>query len=159
MYSSRQLTAIMFADIAGYTAMMQEDEALAMQLRHKLQKKLEEEVPIHHGRILEFRGDGALCSFTSTIEAVRAAVAGRKEDAQKIIMEVEAGEVLGGNDYRGMAMVYAALGENGMAFKWLEKSYDKHEESLCSLKIDPKMDPLRSDQRFNTLLRKIGLEE
>ena len=75
MSSSRQLTAIMFADIAGYTAMMQEDEALAMQLRHKLQKKLEEEVTIHHGRILEFRGDGALCSFTSTIEAVRAALA------------------------------------------------------------------------------------
>ena len=75
MSSSRQLTAIMFADIAGYTAMMQEDEALAMQLRHKLQKKLEEEVTIHHGRILEFRGDGALCCFTSTIEAVRAALA------------------------------------------------------------------------------------
>ena len=75
MSSSRQLAAIMFADIAGYTAMMQEDEALALQLRHKLQKKLEEEVTIHHGRILEFRGDGALCSFTSTIEAVRAALA------------------------------------------------------------------------------------
>ena len=74
MYSSRQLAAIMFADIAGYTAMMQEDEALAMQLRHKLKKKLEEEITIHHGRILEFRGDGAMCSFTSTIEAVRAAL-------------------------------------------------------------------------------------
>ena len=44
-----------------------------------------------------------------------------------------------------MALVYAALGENDMAFSWLEKSYEKHEESLCSLKIDPKMDPLRSD--------------
>ena len=75
IYPSRQLTAIMFADIVGYTAMMQEDEALAMQLRHKLQKKLEEEVSIHYGRILEFRGDGALCCFTSTIEAVRAALA------------------------------------------------------------------------------------
>lgn len=75
MSQSRQLAAIMFADIMGYTALMQEDEALAMELRHKLQKKLEEEVATHHGRILEFRGDGAMCSFTSTIEGVRAALA------------------------------------------------------------------------------------
>lgn len=87
------------------------------------------------------------------------AAAGRKEDAVKIIDEVESGEVLGGNDHRGMAMVYASLGENDMAIKWLEKSFDKHEESLCSLKIDPKMDPLRSDPRFSILLKKIGFED
>ena len=75
MSSPRQLTAIMFADIVGYTAMMQEDESLALQLRHKLQKKLEEVVAEHNGRILEFKGDGALCCFISTIEAVRAALA------------------------------------------------------------------------------------
>ena len=75
MSTTRQLAAIMFADIVGYTAMMQEDEALAMNWRQKLKKKLEEEVAIHGGRILEFRGDGAMCSFISTIEGVRAAVA------------------------------------------------------------------------------------
>jgi len=72
---SRQLAAIMFADIVGYTAMMQEDEGAALQVRRKLQKKLEEEVSIHNGRILELRGDGALCSFSSTIESVKAALA------------------------------------------------------------------------------------
>jgi len=87
------------------------------------------------------------------------AAAGRKEDAEKILEEIESGEVLGGNDYRGMAMIYASLGKNDMAFKWLDKSFELHEESLCSLKIDPKMDPLRSDPRFNALLKKIGLEE
>jgi adenylate cyclase len=75
MPSIRQLAAIMFADIVGYTAMMQEDEALAMNWRQKLKKKLEEEVAAHQGKILEFRGDGAMCSFISTIEGVRAAVA------------------------------------------------------------------------------------
>ena len=72
---SRQLSAIMFADIAGYTALMQEDEKLALHLRQKFQKKLEEYVTAHNGRILDFRGDGAMCTFTSTIEAVRAALA------------------------------------------------------------------------------------
>ena len=75
MPSSRQLAAIMFADIMGYTALMQEDEALALKLRHKLKTKLEEVTSTHHGRILEFRGDGAMCSFTSTIEGVRGALA------------------------------------------------------------------------------------
>ena len=75
MPPTRQLAAIMFADIVGYTAMMQEDEALAMKWRQKLKKKLEEEVVAHQGKILEFRGDGAMCSFVSTIEGVRAAVA------------------------------------------------------------------------------------
>lgn len=69
-----QLAVIMFADIAGYTAMMQEDEVLALKLRDKLQQKLSEEVNMHHGRILEFRGDGALCSFSSSVEAVRASL-------------------------------------------------------------------------------------
>ncbi|MEO7522930.1 MAG: adenylate/guanylate cyclase domain-containing protein, partial [Ferruginibacter sp.] len=74
MASSRQLKAIMFADIAGYTALMQEDEETGLRLRDKFQRKLQEVVSAHYGRILEFKGDGALCSFTSTIEAVRAAI-------------------------------------------------------------------------------------
>ena len=75
MSQSRQLAAIMFADIMGYTAMMQEDEKLALQMRQKFKTKLEESVAIHHGKVWELRGDGALCSFPSTIEGVRAALA------------------------------------------------------------------------------------
>ena len=74
MSQSRQLAAIMFADIVGYTALMQGDEELALQLRHKLKSKLEKEVNAHHGRILSFKGDGALCSFNSAFEAVKAAL-------------------------------------------------------------------------------------
>src|SRR6476661_1637331 len=74
MSKSRQLAAIMFADIVGYTAMMQEDEELAFELRSKLKEKLEDEVRNHNGRLLEFKGDGALCSFNSAIEGVRAAL-------------------------------------------------------------------------------------
>lgn len=75
MAQVRQLAAIMFVDIVGYTALMQEDEAQTLQLRHKLQQKLEEEVSAHYGRILDFRGDGALCIFNSSIEGIKAALA------------------------------------------------------------------------------------
>src|SRR5690349_13260436 len=75
MARPRQLAAIMFADIVGYTAMMQEDELLAMHCRQKFKQKLEEEISRCNGKILEFRGDGAMCIFTSTIQGVNAALA------------------------------------------------------------------------------------
>jgi len=74
MPNSRQLVAILFADITGFTAMMQEDEALAMYSRQKLQQTLNDEVAKHQGRIIEFKGDGVLCSFSSTLECVNAAI-------------------------------------------------------------------------------------
>ncbi len=60
MNQSRQLAAIMFADIVGYTALMQEDEELALELREKFKAKLIEQTIAHNGRILEFKGDGGL---------------------------------------------------------------------------------------------------
>ncbi len=91
MPSSHQLTAIMFADIAGYTATMQEDEALALQLKNKLLRKLETETATHNGRILSFRGDGALCSFSSTIEAVRAAMGVQLEMRKPPVVQLRIG--------------------------------------------------------------------
>ena len=85
------------------------------------------------------------------------AIAGKKEETNKIIDDVATNYTLTGNDNRGMALIYTALGKKDRAFYWLEKSYDMHEESLCSLKIDPKLDPLRSDPRFDSMLKKIGL--
>jgi adenylate cyclase len=85
------------------------------------------------------------------------ATAGRKDDAEKLINEIQKHSILTQNDYRGMAQVYAALGKNDLSFEWLERSYQLHEESLCSLKVDPKMDSIRNDPRFNQLLKKIGL--
>jgi class 3 adenylate cyclase len=73
--STRQLAAIMFADIMGYTALMENDEDLALRLREKMKQKLEAEINIHKGRIIKWMGDGVLCSFDSAIASVKAAVA------------------------------------------------------------------------------------
>src|SRR6188474_1281619 len=75
MAFSRQLAAIMFADIVGYTALMEADESLAMSSRERFKNKLEDVLNDHGGRLLAFHGDGALCSFTSTLESVKAATA------------------------------------------------------------------------------------
>ena len=87
------------------------------------------------------------------------ASSGRKVDARKILESINTEEFLGGNDYRGVALVYTALEDFDNAFEWLIKSYNMHEESLCSIKVDPKLDGLRSDPRFNELLQKVRLAQ
>ena len=87
------------------------------------------------------------------------AVSGRAEEAKKLIEIVEQDQLVIDQAYRGLALIYAALGENDSAFKCLERSYERHEESILSLKVDPKFDPLRSDPRFVALLKKIGIEK
>jgi len=86
------------------------------------------------------------------------AMAGNTDEAVKIIREVEADKLVSGNDRRGMALVYLALDDYDMALNWLNDSFEHHEESLCSINIDRKWDPVRSDERFKTLTRKIGFK-
>jgi len=69
----RQLTAIMFTDMVGYTALVQEDERRARADRDRQRAVLEDRISAHGGRILQFYGDGTLSVFPSAIEAVRAA--------------------------------------------------------------------------------------
>jgi len=56
-----------------------------------------------------------------------------------------------------IALVYAGLGRKQDAFKWLEDAYQVHDVGLVYLKVDPCLDPLRSDPRFSELLRRVGL--
>ncbi len=55
------------------------------------------------------------------------------------------------------AKVHAALGQKDFAFQWLEKAYAERDTSLAHLLTDESVDCLRSDSRFNVLLKKIGL--
>ncbi|NNM06830.1 MAG: hypothetical protein HKO65_17170 [Gemmatimonadetes bacterium] len=71
----RQLTAIMFADLVGYTALMQEDERRAKLLRDRQREVLEQRVAEFEGEILQYYGDGALCGFQSAIQAVECGIA------------------------------------------------------------------------------------
>jgi TolB-like protein/class 3 adenylate cyclase len=72
---TRQLAAIMFADMVGYTALMQADEKGAKSLRDRHRAVLTELVSEFEGQILQYYGDGTLSIFPSAVEAVRCAVA------------------------------------------------------------------------------------
>ena len=75
----RQLAAIMFVDMAGYTALMQENEQLAKAKQKHLKEVLDSTVKNYNGKILQFNGDGALSIFSSAIDAVNSAVEIQKQ--------------------------------------------------------------------------------
>ena len=56
-----------------------------------------------------------------------------------------------------MAVIYTKLGDKDQAFQWLEQGYQKHSTWLDTMKTDPNWDNLRSDPRFNDLLRRMNL--
>jgi len=71
---TRQLAAIMFADMVGYTAVMQENEGEARAQRDRHREILSSAVERHRGEVLQYYGDGTLSIFSSAVEAVECAV-------------------------------------------------------------------------------------
>ena len=72
--SVRQLAAIMFADMVGYTALMQKDEQQALILLQKFRKIMEEGARLFDGRLVQYYGDGCLLTFQSSAQAVNCAL-------------------------------------------------------------------------------------
>ena len=81
----------MFADMAGYTALMQENEQLARQKRHRLKSVLESAVDHHHGKIIQYYGDGSLSIFSSAINAVQCAVTIQQQLREAPVVDLRIG--------------------------------------------------------------------
>ncbi len=74
----RKLAAVMFTDIVGYTAMVQEDEDTALSKVEIHRKYVQEYTAQYHGQIIEFYGDASLTIYDSVVDAVRCAIAMQK---------------------------------------------------------------------------------
>ena len=73
--SERRLAAIMVTDIAGYSSLMQSDEAGTFVALGTMRGAAEKLVRQHRGRIANTAGDSILAEFTSAVEAVDCALA------------------------------------------------------------------------------------
>jgi TolB-like protein/class 3 adenylate cyclase/Flp pilus assembly protein TadD len=79
MDEQRQLAAIMFADIAGYTALMAESESEALRLLKQFRRTLKRAIGRSRGEWLETAGDGVLARFSSAVDAANCALLVRRE--------------------------------------------------------------------------------
>jgi tetratricopeptide (TPR) repeat protein len=86
------------------------------------------------------------------------AAAGKRDDALTLIAPLISTPPDNGNVMRGVALVYAALGDADLSFAWFERAYVLRAESLGTLPIDPKIDVLRKDTRLEDLIRRVGLK-
>lgn len=83
--------------------------------------------------------------------------AGQRADAQRAIRELLQMERRSPIDPMVIAQAYLGVGDKDQTFAWLEKAYAQHSSELTSLKVNPIFDPLRSDERFRDLVRRVGL--
>lgn len=84
------------------------------------------------------------------------ALAGRPEEARKLLEEIQQNAAPGTVPLYLVASIYTALGEKEQAFATLTQSVALREEGIIWLKVDPQLDPLRSDPRFAALLKSVG---
>jgi TolB-like protein/Tfp pilus assembly protein PilF len=85
------------------------------------------------------------------------AASGKRDDALKTLEQLKEISRQRYVQAYSFAIIYAGLGEKDKAFQWLERSYQEHAPRMIRLKVDPFLDNLRSDPRFDDLLRRIGL--
>jgi eukaryotic-like serine/threonine-protein kinase len=80
---------------------------------------------------------------------------GQRDAAHQVIARLKQ---LAGTRYvpaYDLALVHAALGERDAAFEWLQRAYDERYGPLVFLRVDPDLDGVRDDPRFNTLVYQI----
>ncbi len=93
------------------------------------------------------------------ILAYTLAVAGQRDEASMILAELQE---LASDKYVSpyfIGLIYTAMSDQDQALTWLEKAYEERSGWLVWLKVDPKLDSLRSDPRFAELVQQVGLRE
>jgi TolB-like protein/DNA-binding winged helix-turn-helix (wHTH) protein/Flp pilus assembly protein TadD len=83
------------------------------------------------------------------------AASGKRSEAAKLLSDLKRRSNPGYSHASEIAVIYAALGDKDQAMTWLEKGYEQRFNPGVLLR--PGFDPLRSDPRFQDLVRRIGL--
>jgi tetratricopeptide (TPR) repeat protein len=87
------------------------------------------------------------------------AAAGKKSEARKIAAD------LGGNLDKHfvcpfeIGTIYIRLGEKDESFRWLNRAYEERSICISGMKFDPRLDPIRSDPRYDTLVRRLNFPQ
>ncbi|HKV61268.1 MAG TPA: winged helix-turn-helix domain-containing protein [Candidatus Acidoferrum sp.] len=85
------------------------------------------------------------------------AASGNRSEAEKLLSDLKKRSSPGYSHGSEIAVIYASLGDANQAMNWLEKGYQ--ERFNPGVLLRPGLDPLRSDPRFQDLVRRIGLPQ
>ena len=117
-----------------------------------IQKHMYEKAITELRKAVQLSGD----SPTPIANLARAYVlSGKRSEAVQLLNDLKKRSSPGNSSAPEVAMIYASLGDNDQAMNWLEKAYDARFNPGVLLR--PGFDPLRSDSRFQDLVRRIGL--
>jgi TolB-like protein/DNA-binding winged helix-turn-helix (wHTH) protein/Tfp pilus assembly protein PilF len=114
-----------------------------------VQKHMYKEAIAELQKAIELSGGSTTC--TSNL-AFAYAASGRRKEALKILSDLKNRSKQNASE---IALMYVGLDEKNQAMSWLEKAYE--ERFNPSILLRPAFDPLRSDPRFQNLVRRIGL--
>src|SRR5215471_10823261 len=118
------------------------------------QKKMYPEaiVELQKAVTLSHRNELTLASLGQVL-----AESGRRQEAAKILQELKHRSEQRYISPCLLAMVQIGLGERDQAIASLEQAYDNRDQWMLYLKVDPHMDSLRTDPRFQDLVRRVGI--
>jgi DNA-binding winged helix-turn-helix (wHTH) protein/TolB-like protein/Flp pilus assembly protein TadD len=91
------------------------------------------------------------------LEAYAQAKAGHRDEALRIVHDLETRAAKEPAPAPNLALAWTALGDPDRAFHWLERAYEEHLFLLRVVTVEPGFAPLRSDPRYADLVRRMGL--
>jgi TolB-like protein/Tfp pilus assembly protein PilF len=84
------------------------------------------------------------------------AVSGRKREAEGVIARLKKESARRYVNPYAIALIYVGLGLNDQGFEWLDTAFRERSDMLVYLRVDPRLDSIRSDPRFALLAGRVG---
>lgn len=91
-------------------------------------------------------------------EFLSAMVNGRPEEIERVLRKMMEEAKAGARRPYDVAHVATMKGDRSLALDWLEKSYQHHDYWMLYINVDPEYDALRSDQRFQAIIHRLGVD-
>jgi len=119
------------------------------------QTEMYDEAIVHFKRAVELYGRSTL---PMALLGHAYAISGRRDEALSVVAELKSlSNERPVSSYR-LAAIFAGLGDKETAFQWLRSAVEQRDPWLLYIRHDPVLDPIRSDRRFNAIVRKLGLD-
>ena len=85
------------------------------------------------------------------------AVSGSKTEAESVIAWLKKESARRHVNPFAIALIYVGLGRNDQGFEWLDTAFRERSDMLVYLRVDPRLDSIRSDPRFARLAGQVGV--